>query len=404
MWFGSPISYAYQWLRCNSSGSACVDVWGAAAKTYALGAGDVGSTMRVRVSATNAFGSTSATSGQTAVVTAAAPAPAPPPPPAPTEPPPPPPPPPTGSYPASYFTGPLGQNNILPPTPGVLVGLFPQGATPSEQQSLVTSREQFIGRRLDFVHLHYGAEAGKCYSIAPFSQGRERWVSDRGSIPIISWTHGWTLDQVNAGYADACLRDVGARFAAWGKPILLRIYWEFNGSWFRWSGTGTKFITAWRRTVDVMRGAGATNLGFVWAPDEGNFGGTSYTSYPGDTYVDWVASDRYNWAKSSWLSFSRLFGDSLTGAALIHDHFGPSKPYMVAETGSVEDANIAGRKGQWLRDARDSIKSRFPYLHGFLYFDVNATSQGANWRLDTSLSSLEGFRDMALDPHFNTRG
>jgi hypothetical protein len=29
---------------------------------------------------------------------------------------------------------------------------------------------------------------------------------------------------------------------------------------------------------------------------------------------------------------------------------------------------------------------------------------GVNWRLDTSQSSLEGFRDMALDPHFNTRG
>jgi hypothetical protein len=81
------------------------------------------------------------------------------------------------------------------------------------------------------------------------------------------------------------------------------------------------------------------------------------------------------------------------------------KPYMVAETGSVEDPLTPGRKAQWHRDARAAIKLRFPYLRGFLYFDVNMTlSQGVNWRLDTSQSSLEGFREMALDPHFNTRG
>jgi hypothetical protein len=75
-WSGSPTSYAYQWQRCDTSGGACAALSGATAGTYALGAGDVGATMRVRVTATNATGSTAATSNPTPVVAAAPPPPA----------------------------------------------------------------------------------------------------------------------------------------------------------------------------------------------------------------------------------------------------------------------------------------------------------------------------------------
>ena len=74
-WTGTqPISYGYQWRRCDSAGANCVDIVGATAQTYTLASADVGSTVRVSVSATNTAGSGSAGSAQTAVV-AAAPAP-----------------------------------------------------------------------------------------------------------------------------------------------------------------------------------------------------------------------------------------------------------------------------------------------------------------------------------------
>jgi hypothetical protein len=318
----------------------------------------------------------------------------------------------TVQYPTSYFTGPLGAKNILPPKLGAFVGLWPQGGTADQQRQQIVSRETFLGRKLDFVYIHHGASSDRCYFAAPFSQGREQWVVDNGSMPIISWTHGWTLDAVNAGLADECLRDVGRRFAGWGQPILLRTYWEFNGGWFRWSGIGEKFITAWRRTVDVMRSVGATNVGFVWCPDEGNFPGTN-ESYPGDSYVDWVCSDKYNWNRSSawcrgvtgvWHSGWCEFEESFHDGSSIEQLFGARKPFMVAETGTVEDPSTPGRKGQWHRNARDAIKARFLNLKAFVYFDVDlTTSQGVNWRLDTSQSSLDGFRDLARDPYFNTR-
>jgi fibronectin type 3 domain-containing protein len=73
-WSGTPpISYAYQWRRCNSAGSSCSDIAGATNTTYTLTAADVGSTLRVAVTASNAAGSSTASSAQTALVAAAAP-------------------------------------------------------------------------------------------------------------------------------------------------------------------------------------------------------------------------------------------------------------------------------------------------------------------------------------------
>lgn len=67
-WTNSPTSFAYQWLRCNAGGNSCVSVANGTLKTYTLVGADAGRTMRVRVTATNADGSASAESDQTAVV------------------------------------------------------------------------------------------------------------------------------------------------------------------------------------------------------------------------------------------------------------------------------------------------------------------------------------------------
>src|SRR5207248_256507 len=60
-WTGNPTSYAYQWRRCDSGGASCVDIAGSTASTYVVAQADVGGTLRVVVTATNAAGSTPAT-------------------------------------------------------------------------------------------------------------------------------------------------------------------------------------------------------------------------------------------------------------------------------------------------------------------------------------------------------
>jgi hypothetical protein len=71
-WTGTqPISYAVQFLRCNTAGASCTSV--ARASSYTLRAADVGRTIVFNVLATNSAGSGSANSARTAVVRAAAP-------------------------------------------------------------------------------------------------------------------------------------------------------------------------------------------------------------------------------------------------------------------------------------------------------------------------------------------
>jgi hypothetical protein len=68
-WNGTqPITYAYQWRRCDGSGAGCSDVAGATQPTYALVAAEEGATVRVRVSASNVAGTRSADSAPSAPV------------------------------------------------------------------------------------------------------------------------------------------------------------------------------------------------------------------------------------------------------------------------------------------------------------------------------------------------
>jgi hypothetical protein len=70
-WSGSPTDYNYFWTRCNKGGNACANISGATGLTYTLTSADVDNTIRFKVQARNADGSTFASSEQTAVVTAA---------------------------------------------------------------------------------------------------------------------------------------------------------------------------------------------------------------------------------------------------------------------------------------------------------------------------------------------
>lgn len=72
-WTGSPTSFGYQWLRCDTNGAFCFTIAGATGRTYGVQFADVYSTLRVRVTAKNTEGTTAARSDATDLVQPLAP-------------------------------------------------------------------------------------------------------------------------------------------------------------------------------------------------------------------------------------------------------------------------------------------------------------------------------------------
>jgi hypothetical protein len=78
-WVGdTPITYAFQWLRCNQAGGNCSEIAGATDNVYIVAEADTGRTLRVRVTARNDVGARSAISNPTGVVGSTQPPPTPP--------------------------------------------------------------------------------------------------------------------------------------------------------------------------------------------------------------------------------------------------------------------------------------------------------------------------------------
>jgi hypothetical protein len=70
-WTGTgPLSYSYQWERCDTGGSNCTDIGGATSATYVLTGADIGHAVRVEVTATNVAGNAAASSSPTTAVIA----------------------------------------------------------------------------------------------------------------------------------------------------------------------------------------------------------------------------------------------------------------------------------------------------------------------------------------------
>jgi hypothetical protein len=69
-WTGSPGAFSYQWQRCDAAGTNCAPIASATTSSYSVVETDVGSTLRVAVTAANAAGSSApATSAPSEVVT-----------------------------------------------------------------------------------------------------------------------------------------------------------------------------------------------------------------------------------------------------------------------------------------------------------------------------------------------
>lgn len=278
------------------------------------------------------------------------------------------------------------------------------GSNATGGKTAVERIESQIGRRLAAVrvYMNWDSTFPNTYTDWLKSTGHAIYLSvksRRSNGTIVKWANIAAATPGTPLYGDM------VRWAGGLKSFGDHIYFIFNHEPEAKSsdpmGTASEFIAAWRKIVNVFRNQGATNVDFVWTMTDYAFEATDGRAagnwYPGDSYVDQIGSDVYNWYQCRWdnkeawkalatkLEPMRLFG-------LAH----PSEDLVLPEWGSVEDWATGGRKRSWF-DAAATLfqQSGWEQFRAVLYF--NSADQSYSkcvWRYDTTSSALNGFTAM----------
>lgn len=134
------------------------------------------------------------------------------------------------------------------------------------------------------------------------SQWRDSGIALTYSVSMVPRSGGGTLEEGATGAYNYHFRRLAQRLVANGQPdVIIRMGWEFNGSWMWWSATKDPqaFVQYWRQIVTTMRSVPGARFRFDWNPSRGTSvpGFKDESAYPGDTYVDYIGMDVYD---QSW--------------------------------------------------------------------------------------------------------
>lgn len=241
----------------------------------------------------------------------------------------------------------------------------------------------------------------KDWDTPPFNPDELNAAWNRGAVPMVTWEPmtsegaGIPLRQIAAKKEDGHIFTAAREAAAWGKPIFVRFAHEMNGDWFPWGfgvggNTAEDFRKAWRRVVGVSRAAGAENIRWVWCPNEHANRFPLEPFYPGDSTVDWVCLDGFNFGERvEWPSFTSLFGNSYNRLIGFTD-----RPLMIGETGSVEEG---GEKPEWIASAFEREAPQFDRLRAIVWWNVDDDKHG-DFRVNSSRASLRAVRESFAEP------
>jgi len=247
--------------------------------------------------------------------------------------------------------------------------------------------EAATGRHVDIVNWYQSWGGGDWVSAV--QQHALAAVSGTSRTPMLTWEPwapgggaeqpAYRLSRIAAGEYDLYITTWALAMKLHGGPVYLRPMHEFNGDWYPWSGaangnTPADFVAAWKRIVDTFRRVGASNVRFVWSPNNIDVPASNDMEryYPGASYVDVLAVDGYNWGTGTpewggWQSFSEVFDAAYDRLRAL----GP-QPIWFAEVGSAGD----GDKAAWVRDmfARAAQMDR---LEALVWFNEN---KERDWR------------------------
>lgn len=251
-----------------------------------------------------------------------------------------------------------------------------------------------VGRNPDIVMFY------KAFGVPLMTEQQSANLKARGATPMVTWepsqpTSGYpaaNLAEIAEGKFDSYIREAAVLAKGYSSEVMIRFAHEMNISASLWGpgkdgNVGNTYVEAWRHVVSIFREEGATNVKWVWSPNV-DWGGVPFAQYfPGDSWVDYVALDGYNWGvvgTERWQSMSQLFASSYATLTQMS-----TKPVIFAETSCGE---VGGSKAAWIREGfLHTIPTDFPRVAAVIWFNSVAEE---DWRIATSSSALEAYREV----------
>ena len=256
----------------------------------------------------------------------------------------------------------------------------------------VETLQERTGRDVEIVNWYQNWGGGSW--IASVQPHVVRAVTDSGRTPLLTWEPwdpasgvdqpAYRLARIADGTYDAYMASFARGLRDLGTTVYLRPMHEMNGTWYPWAGgvnanTPADYVAAWRRMHGVFAAQGATNVRWVWSPNNTDMSAARPMEafYPGSSYVDVLAVDAYNWGSTApqfggWQTFTQIVRDAYDRLTAL----GP-QPVWIAEIGAAPEG---GDKSAWIRDmwARAAELDR---LEAIVWFNEN---KERDWRADPS--------------------
>ncbi|WP_297766135.1 glycoside hydrolase family 26 protein [uncultured Muriicola sp.] len=309
---------------------------------------------------------------------------------------------------------------------GCVIGMYPENGNetlPSADEQEINDFEKIIGHKIGSVVWFPTWDD-------EFPTKSCEMLYKRGIIPHLTWELFWPskdpnntrqtgpngyegFNDVLAGKYDEYIDRFARDAKAFDQRVLIRFLHEFNGNWYVWSGNKNgnveggpeKVVAVWKYVVDRFKKIGADNVKWLWVPhgpstDLSTEAWNDVSNYwPGDAYVDWIGLDGYNfYPQDPWggarplRDFDNCFRDLYDSCAVLG-----KQPMMIAEFGTGEFQSGNFNKAAWVRDAFTKIKTEYPRLKIFTWFNIN---KELDWRVNSSPEALSTFRTAMQDPYF----
>lgn len=293
-------------------------------------------------------------------------------------------------------------NAKLVPSCGVLWGAAPAAFDYSSRVDSTARFESLIGRGLDIYH-------GYKVNAQPFPNQQELDIANgaKGTPRLlhINWRPATDLTwaQVVKGRADARI-DKEATFlrAHFRKPFFLTIWHEPEHYVDQTAGSGMTaddYRRMVRHTIRRLEDRGVTNAVFVQVFQ----GFPKYAAlpwwpklYPGDAFIDWIASDSYNSGFSTGYNsggFDEMVNrtkDPWRGFYRWATQNHPTKPLMLAEWGVYARKAEPARQAWFFDDVRQKL-DKYPAIKAMSYFNAHKLDDGTT-RIDATDRSLTAYR------------